>query len=179
MCTSSPRLSFSLFSRVINTQNTPLSREASHTESQHLDEGKNRPGERNLYPFPEGSRMGCDPGLLPVEAVGEGATLLGSILRWPLGGFLCSSATSWLGVSCPVTPCRGERFRRPRTSRFAVLSFPPRSARIGPECCCWVALAQKVLRLWIAWTFSSIEANLSRSISGASAGLERVEPVEE
>lgn len=55
---------------------------------QHLDEGKNLPGERNLYPFPVGSLMVWEPGLLPVEAVGEGATLFGSIFRWPLGGFL-------------------------------------------------------------------------------------------
>lgn len=45
--------------------------------SQHLEEGKNLPGDRNLYPLPAGSRIERAPGLLLVEIVGDGATFLG------------------------------------------------------------------------------------------------------
>lgn len=57
--------------------------ENSSARVQHFDEGKNLPVEMNLYPFPEGSLILWEPGLLPVEGVGEGVTPFGSIFRWP------------------------------------------------------------------------------------------------
>lgn len=159
--------------------------------SQHLEEGKNLPGDRNLYPLPAGSRIERAPGLLLVEIVGDGATFLGLEQWCPLEEFLLplssdcspssrSSRLSWVSLG---EQCRGERFRRLSTSLLAEARAPgaPWTALTGPRCCCcWAAaLAQKVFRLWIAWTFSSITPLLSRSKSGTSADVEQAEPVEE
>lgn len=146
--------------------------------SQHFEDGKNLPGDRNLYPLPAGSRIERAPGLLLVEIVGDGATFL-VLEQWcPLEEFLLplssdcspssrSSRLSWVSLG---EQRRGERFRRLNTSLLAEARGPgePWTALTGPRfCCCWAAaLAQKVFRLWIAWTFSS----MTLSLAGPSLG---------
>lgn len=108
---------------------------------QHLEDGKNLPGDRNLYPLPAGRHIERAPGLLLVEIVGDGATFE----RWcPLGEFLLalssvcfpssrSSRLSWVSLG---EQWRGERFRRLRTSLLAEASGPgaPCLALTGPWC---------------------------------------------
>lgn len=83
------------------------------------------------------------------------------------------------GPSAVLLPdsCLGERLSKPRTSFWTVLIFlfPPRSKLAS---CFWPALAQKVFRLWMAWTLLSC---LDWFSSGVLAGLEEAEtdPVEE
>lgn len=157
---------------------------------QHFDEGKNLPGDRNLYPFPAGSRMERAPGLLLVETVGDEVSFLELGQWFPLEEFLLplssddspnsrSSRLSWQSLG---EQRRGDRFRRLKTSLLAEARDPEVlwTALTGPRCCCWAAaFAQNVLRLWIAWTFSSMTPLLSRSKSGASTDAEQEEPVDE
>lgn len=124
---------------------------------QHLEEGKNLPGDRNLYPLPVGSRMERAPGLLRVEIVGDGATFLGFEQWCPLEEFMVlssssrSSRLSWVSLG---EQWRGERFKRLSTSLLADVKGPEAlcTALIGPRCCCcWAeAFTQKVFRLCMA-----------------------------
>lgn len=123
---------------------------------QHLEEGKNLPGDRNLYPLPAGSRNERAPGLLLVEIVGDGATFL-VLEQCPLEEFLLlpsiSRSSRLSGVSLGEQ-WRGDRFKRFSTSLVAEVRGPgaPCTALIGPRCGCGCpeAFVQKVFRLCIA-----------------------------
>lgn len=156
-----------------------------------------------MYPLLEGSLIWRPPGLLRVdmgegegEGEGEGAVLWGSVPLCPLAGLppamllstrvpmLPSLESSTLSCPSPGEHRRGERFSRPSTSFLPAVPLPvpgiPLTARMGPEWCggCAAALAQKVFRLWTAWTLSSSTVLRRRSRSGASTWLD-VDPVEE
>lgn len=121
-------------SHVADPQKVPdtiVSQDRTFT-SQHLEEGKNRPGDRNLYPLPAGSLMERAPGLLLVEIAGDGAPFLGLEQLCPLEEFLpplssdCSpssrsSRLSWVSLG---EQRRGERFRRLSTSLLAEARAP-------------------------------------------------------